>query len=378
MKRIAEILLVFAMAFILLGSEAIAGETVEDKMKESNEFFEKGVLSVPLPADGDNWTEIQDPVFWFAISDGRDLITVERTDEEEPLSDEAIKDDIYEEVYQEYYTTEEGVFVVTGYVDDSEDAEAVSDSVSSVQILAYEDEEYAPGFDLRELDETGYCIQLDGVYMRSGPSTDNAVIREISYTEAVNVIGIVTEDGIDTGWLCVDQDGQEGYVWGDYFSTIDPEAEFDLAEPDDWMSVDEWIDSEETDEWQEAGDWIQDEELNLQEELDENGGKVLFRLYNDGWYVARLSIQIRNESGVQDYYTKSCSIGKAVSYVLEVPENTHEVFVSLEYWNMGWIYESKYCDYYDNLNDPKLDAVSCWSGGTVFKPTFYSYEVMSD
>ena len=45
---------------------------------------------------------------------------------------------------------------------------------------------------------------------------------------------------------------------------------------------------------------------------------------------------------------------------------------------MGWIYESKYCDYYDNLNDPKLDAVSCWSGGTVFKPTFYSYEVMSD
>ena len=211
----------------VLAEEAIDQEDFEETPEAECVFVtDVGEIHILLPDDNDTWVIIQDPSSWFAISDGKDLITVDYYSDQEPPTEEDIDDEHYVEVVQEQFDLNEGTFLVTGYVSSQEDTEAIQESVSSFQLLSTE------AYDISELDVTGYCIADDGANVWAEPSTDADIIGEVGLLEAIPVFGIVEMDGAFSGWLCVDYYGQTGYVWGDFFSSIDSEADFEDEDPD--------------------------------------------------------------------------------------------------------------------------------------------------
>lgn len=98
MKKALSLFLsvIFVMSFLTIASA--------DVMPESDYVFEldNAELYITLPEDYDNWTVIQDPASCFAISDGRDLITVNPLSDDVPESEEELWGEWFDEVYQEF------------------------------------------------------------------------------------------------------------------------------------------------------------------------------------------------------------------------------------------------------------------------------------
>ena len=375
MKRIISVMLIImlSMPFVQtvyaepdedpdnVSSEYDADENADDydDMGEQDSVFYtgNGTIYISLPEDGDNWMEIYDPASWFAVTDGRDLITVDHLSDPDPDEEVEVEGEWFEEVYQTICYAGDDAFTVTGYVSDEDDADMIKDSVNSVQILEYEPddeedteedtEEDSPDYDIREIDVMGYCTEPDGVNVRSGPSTDDTVIGDCSYGEQLYVAGMVTEEGADTGWLCVDYDGENGYIWGDFFSPGDPDEE------DDDLSDNPEI----------SGDYPYP-------------GNTQVRLENKGWYVAKLWVQIHYDNGgVLDYYTDSAAIEQSKELWFDFPDNAHAVTLILCFYDItGWDYDGP-ADYYDDLNDGTwLTGLYATSRGTTFKPKLKSVE----
>lgn len=350
MKKVFSILLIAVMCLTV---PVLAAEEAEDYPETDYVFeLENGELYIELPQDFDNWNVINDPASWFAISDGRDLITINPVSDEDPAPEEEVRGEWFEEVCQEYYSAEDGTFVVTGYVTDPAEASAITDSVYSVQIFSYQaetdaedEQEDVLAYEIEELDIYGSCTETDGVSVWSSPSTDDDLIGTIGYAEAVYVAGLVTEDGVGSGWLCVDYDGVTGYVWGDFLAPQGEEVS-DLA--------------------LEAGAY---------NDAEGNEGKALFMLFNDGWYTAKLWVQLRNDNEkIIDYYTDSVTIGKRKSITVDLPEGYHIAYVSLLYLDItGWD-DPNLSDCYDNLDNPRVAGTYCFSTGTTFRPKFKSHQ----
>jgi len=357
------VLSLFLAAILIMSFLTVASA---DDVTESDYVFEldNAELSITLPEDYDNWTVIQDPASWFAISDGRDLITVDPLSDDDPEPEEELWGEWFEEVYQEYYSTEDETYVITGYVTDADEADPITDSVSSVQIQPYQDDQddsddlddsdvpddEADGYDVEELDIIGYCTEEDGTNVWSSPSTDDGLIGVLAYEEEVPVAGLVTEDGAGTGWICVDYDGMTGYIWGDFLSPSSPDQDVpDLADEAGAMN-DSWS----------------------------NEGKEAFAIFNDGWYVAKLWIQLRNDDDeIIDYYTDSCAIGSYSYKWVDIPDGYHIACLSLMIVDIaGWEDTGLYY-MYENLDDPKLVGSYCFSKGTTFKQRFDSHQEFS-
>jgi len=356
-------LTLFLAAILIMSFPTVA---FADDVPGSDYVFEldNAELYITLPEDYDNWTAVQDPASWFAISDGRDLITVNPLSDDDPEAEEELWGEWFDEVYQEYYSTENETYVITGFVTDADEADAITDSVSSIQILPYQadqdntdDPDYTDdsdvqgdagdGYDLEELDIMGYCTEEDGSNVWSSPSTDDGLIGVLAYEEGVPVIGLVTEDGASTGWICVNYDGMTGYIWGDFLSPSYPDQE----------------------------------EANQADVLNDSWskeGKEAFALFNDGWYVAKLWIQLRNDDDqIIDYYTDSVAIGSYSYKWLDIPDGYHIACLSLMIVDIaGWEDTGLYY-MYENLDDPKLIGSYCFSKGTTFKQKFDSHQEFS-
>ena len=407
MKQIITVLAAMAMIFafpIVSYAESVETATHEQEASVVDEIYETayvfetedGQVCFELPADGDDWTIIDDPASWFAISDGKDLITVDFLSYDNPAPDVEIGDEWYQEVYQENYDTNSATFVITGYVTNQEDTDAIIESVSSFMVLLNQDEPDDDGtvldadengsddeeddwdatevdfdikgddsdtaendadnaeddseYDLNELDIAGYCTQEDGVYVWDGPSTDSTIIGSLDYDEQVLVYGVVLADEAYTGWLCVDFDDRTGYIWGDFLSSLDPEEDFDLAS------------------------------LAYAEDDDPDGDardQVPFVLFNDGWYVAKLWVEfLDGNKTYYNYYTGSVIIGDFKTIWLDIPDDPEYCWVTLMMYEFGWE-DTHLCDLYQNLDDPNVAEVCCFSTGTTFKPKFKSHEEFS-
>lgn len=297
---------------------------------------EVGEIHIQLPDDGDTWAAIQDPSSWFAICDGKDLITVDYYSDQEPPEEEDVDDEHYEEVVREQFDLDEGSFVVTGYVTDKADMEAIRESVNSFQLLP------AESYDISELDATGYCIADDGANVWAEPSTDADIIGEVAAGDSIPVVGVVELDETFSGWLCVDYNGQTGYVWGDFFSSIDPEA--DLDSPED------------------------DAENESHEDYE-----YRFSLHNSGWYVARMRVTTQDNGGnVVDYFTDSVDIGQTKDVWVVIFEDGMDPFtyVYVQAWDFGW-YDIGKDEYLDlDKNTSTLAGVVANCKGTLFNPSY--------
>ena len=183
-----------------------------------------GVMQLTLPDD--SWKQINDEGSWLALSSGTDHITVDHLSNGDPLPAVVIADDQNAEVYQVFYSTKDEVFVATGTVEDAACMDEVCEIIESFKVLKFgtlqAKQPEQPKFDLRPIGQNMYCIADDGVHVRSGCSTDDAIIGGVNYGDQVYVNGMVTKDGQDYGWLQIQYGNDVGYVWGEFFDVNQP------------------------------------------------------------------------------------------------------------------------------------------------------------
>jgi len=242
MKLTSKLMAFFLILVFSFSLTAMAAETAEPAQAPADpaaatdndaKIFETsdGVLSIEAPRDNDKWTVIPDDQKWFVMSDGTDTITVDYYSNGDTLPAVALAKDTFVQVYQVFYSTKNEVFVVTGEVTIAEDMPYVRDAVNSFQVLKYDTKQAVQpqpeaNYGIREIGSDMYCITPDGVNVRESYSTGSKTIGGISYKEKVFVIGEVTKDGTDTGWLKIQYGDGEGYVfdeWFDYNEPGDPE-----------------------------------------------------------------------------------------------------------------------------------------------------------
>jgi len=235
-RKIFTGLFVSALAGTMICTAAFAEEAQNAPQNAAAEIITQtdrtfvtpdGVLSIQFPQDDDNWSVIDDPNSWFAISDGKDLIAIDHLAAGEPLPATETANEHYEEVFQVFYSTQNEVFVITGSVADKQEAQTVRDAVCSFQVLKYDtvkkqEEVPQPVYAVRETNQILYCTEIDGVNVRRGYTTDDPVIGGLHRGDQVNVTGVVTKDGADIGWLQINYNGQTAYCAAQFFSTTNP------------------------------------------------------------------------------------------------------------------------------------------------------------
>ena len=192
-----------------------------------------GVLSIELPDD--NWKQIEDPAKWIALSDGANEITIDHFSNGEALPAVTVADEHCTDVYQGIFSTQNEVFMATGYIVDVTKAREIIDAISSVNILQFntklklQQTAAAPSsseFTLAKLDQTMY-VNSDGLNVRSGCSTNDQVLGGLTYGTAVKVTGSVQRNGKDYGWYVIDYQGGAGYVSAQFLSKDEPAKKAD-------------------------------------------------------------------------------------------------------------------------------------------------------
>lgn len=186
-----------------------------------------GVLSIEAPSD--EWFPLEDPKYWFALTDGDDLITVSHLSNGENLPPVEVANDDYGAIYQAFVSTKNEVFVVKGSAVKAEELEDIMRSIGTIQVLKFDTKTAvgaetvkASAFALREINET-YYVTAESLNVRTGVSTDDAIMGTLSYGQGVTVKGAVTKDGEDYGWYQIDYNGTSAYASAHFLSKTKPE-----------------------------------------------------------------------------------------------------------------------------------------------------------
>ena len=190
---------------------------------------EDGVLSIELPDD--SWKEMEDSSKWIVLSDGGNVITIDHFSNGEQLPDIAVADSHYVNVYQAAFSSQNEVFIITGYLADAGKLADIAKTIVSAKLLKYDtklavkkeekQQSSGSGFTIAATDSTMY-VTSDGLNVRSGYSTDDGILGGLSYGASVKVTGVVQKDGQDYGWYQISFNGSTGYVSANFLSTSAP------------------------------------------------------------------------------------------------------------------------------------------------------------
>ena len=187
-----------------------------------------GILSIELPSA--DWKQMTDPVTWIVLSDGANMITIDHLSNGERLPEMKIADDHYVNVYQVVFSTQNEVFIITGYVVDAAKIQEMSDAIVSTKILQLDTklkasitptQNSATEFAVVPADKTMY-VTSNGLNVRVGCSTSDQIIGGYGYGSSVKVTGVMQKGGADFGWYQVNYEGQTGYVSASYLSDTAP------------------------------------------------------------------------------------------------------------------------------------------------------------
>ena len=225
----AAMVLSVCPAIPVLAEEAAQTEAAAPAEAASNVFTsEDGILSITLPDD--SWKEIQDPSKWLALSNGADLITLEHFSNGEKLPDITVADSHYVNTLTASFSTQNEVFVATGFVTNPEMMNKVNESLLSIKILKYDtklavNKTEANEFKIVPRDMTMY-VNVGGATLnvRSGYNVDSYIIGELATGAAVHVTGVVQKNGADYGWYQISFNNGSGFVASNYLSETAPAA----------------------------------------------------------------------------------------------------------------------------------------------------------
>ena len=189
---------------------------------------EDGVLSIETPSDA--WVQTQDPNYWFVISNGTDTIAIDHLSNGQSLPAVQVADNASPAVYQAFVSTKNEVFVIKGLAASQENLQSVMQTISSIKVLktdtktAVQQATPAPQvsqFGLRPINGT-YYVTCSDLHVRSGYSTDDAILGDLGLGDAVTVVGAVTKGGQDYGWYQVQYNGATAYVSAGFLSADKP------------------------------------------------------------------------------------------------------------------------------------------------------------
>ena len=184
-----------------------------------------GILSIELP--NDNWTQIQDPAKWIALSDGANLITIEHFSNGEKLPDIPVADSHYINTLSAAFSTPNEVFVANGFVTDSLVMDQVNKALLSIEILKYGTKQAvadnsavsASEFSIAPADMTKYVkVNAGTLSVRNGFSVDSTLIGSLANGATVKITGVVQRNGSDYGWYQIAYNNGSGFVSADYLS----------------------------------------------------------------------------------------------------------------------------------------------------------------
>ena len=188
-----------------------------------------GVVSIETPDD--SWALTTDPNYWFVISDGKSIITLDHLSNGESLPSVEVANEHYKAISQSFVSTLNEVFVVKGMAAEQADLESLMKAMGSIKILKYDTKTaLAPApdvkeseFGLRDINED-YYITASELMVRTDFSIDASIIGTLYRGEQVRVLGEVTKGGQDYGWCKIQYQGSTAYVSDQYLSKTDPSA----------------------------------------------------------------------------------------------------------------------------------------------------------
>lgn len=226
-KRVIAYIFAATAITVSLASVVTSASSASDSNSDSHVqtiTSEDGVLSIEVPDDG-NWVETTDPNYYFVLSDGKDIITIDHLCNGESLPQVQVANNDYKGVYQAFVSTTNEVFAVKALALEKEELQSLMDILGTLKVLKYDTKKaiqkdttaQVAEFGLRKINAT-YYVTTDGLNVRSGCSTDDAVVGTLSYGEAVQVNGAVTRNGEDYGWYQISYNGGTGYVSTSFLS----------------------------------------------------------------------------------------------------------------------------------------------------------------
>ncbi len=175
-----------------------------------------GVLSIQAPENA--WFVVQDPEYWFILTDGMDMIMVFRQSASDALPAPLTADEDYEGVYQAYISTRNEVFLVYGLAAERDDLQALIRSIGTIRILKYDAALSAPvgqieasRYGLRPVEADYYSVS-EHLNVRASWSTNSEKLGYLTWGERIYVENAVTLDGKDCGWYQVLYNGNTAYV----------------------------------------------------------------------------------------------------------------------------------------------------------------------
>lgn len=211
-------------AALCLAAPAMA----EEAPKKNTYTTADGILSIDLP--NENWTKLEDPSKWVALSDGSNIITIEHYSNGEDLPGITVADSHYVNTLTAAFTTQNEVFIATGYVIDPAVMNSINESMLSIKVLKYDTkvavtkEAARDEYTIVPRDMTMYVKVSDSLSVRNGYSVDATLIGSLANGTAVHVTGAVQKNGTDTGWMQIAFNNGSGFVAGNYLTSTAPAA----------------------------------------------------------------------------------------------------------------------------------------------------------
>ena len=184
-----------AAAALCLAVPAMA----EEAEKKNTFTTADGVLAIDLP--NENWAQLEDPSKWVALSDGSNLITIDHYSNGEELPGIVVADSHYVNTLTAAFTTQNEVFLATGFVIDPAVMNDINASMLSIKILKYDTklavtkEASKDEYTIVPRDTTMYVKVNDTLSVRNGFSVDSALIGSLANGTAVHVTGSVQKNG---------------------------------------------------------------------------------------------------------------------------------------------------------------------------------------
>lgn len=217
-----KLLLTTAAAGLLAGALSTAA-FAETKTVTS----ENGILTITLPSE--NWAEVTDPTTCALFTNGADMLSFNHYElGKESLPTPQLSAGIVK-VFSTVTVEGKYCYVVTGYCTENDSAEFQELKNTVLSAKVNEDKMHSDvhklnvsAMAIQDMNQTMY-VTADELNVRPGGSENGAPIAKLLYGDAVTVVGNVTENGVDTGWVKIDLNGVTGYVMSMYLSDQKPD-----------------------------------------------------------------------------------------------------------------------------------------------------------
>ena len=212
-----------------------------------------GVMTIEAP-DG-NWEEVKNADAVMALTDGQDKIILEHYSNGEKLPAITVADSNYARTCQNVISTEDEVFIVTGYAEEKDGFPKIQKAVESMAVQKYGTKKKvkassktageSSGTQKADIDKTADkemtkntgeasgvedvsftgWVKADQVNVRSDCTVDSGILGQVYLENTVSVTGYVESGKDGNSWYQIDYEGEPGYVAEEFLSDSPSTAE---------------------------------------------------------------------------------------------------------------------------------------------------------